>query len=86
MLDAMESNAKGNNNLTIKVISSEYVEEKYYILKKYGKSKRKNLNLFFPFSKLLPWTTSLKVIFSGRVLYFQIGTSVTWPKAAFSKI
>ena len=50
----MESNAKGNNNLTIKVISSEYVEEKYYILKKYGKSKRKNLNLFFPFSKLLP--------------------------------
>ena len=50
----MESNAKGNNNLTIKVISSEYVEEKYYILKKYGKSKIKNLNLFFPFSKLLP--------------------------------
>ena len=72
MLDAMESNAKGNDNFAIKVIRTENVEEKSYIFKKkYGRSKKKNSNLFFPFFKLLSWATSLKVTFSGMVLNFQ---------------
>ena len=41
-----------------------------FLKKKYGRSKKKESNLFFPFSKLLPWVTSLKVTFSGIVLYF----------------
>ena len=31
MVDAMESNAKGNNHFAIKVISTENVEEESYI-------------------------------------------------------
>ena len=34
MLDAMESNAKGNDNFAIKVISTENVDGKTYIFKK----------------------------------------------------
>ena len=30
-----------------------------FLKKKYGRSKKKESNLFFPFSKLLPWSTSL---------------------------
>ena len=33
-LDAMESNAKGNDNFAIKVISAENVDGKTYIFKK----------------------------------------------------
>ena len=52
MLDAMESNAKGNDNFTIKVIARN-------MLKKNVKEvKRKNEAYLF--SKLLTWTTSLK--------------------------
>ena len=51
MLDAMERNAEGNDNFAIKVIST----------RKHGRSKKKKSNLFFPFSKLLPWATSLKL-------------------------
>ena len=40
MLDATESNAKGNNNFATKVISAENVE------KKKGRSKKKESNLF----------------------------------------
>ena len=52
MLDAMESNAKENDNFAIKVISTENVDGKSYI-KKNGRSKKKESNLFFPFSMLL---------------------------------
>ena len=59
MLDAMESNAKGNDNFAIKVISTTNVEGKSYIFKiKYERSKKKESNLFFIFCKLLPWATS----------------------------
>ena len=37
MLDAIESNAKGNDNFAIKVISTENVEGKSYIFKKIWK-------------------------------------------------
>ena len=40
-----------------------------FLKKKYGRSKKKESNLFFPFSYLLPWTISLKATFSGIVLY-----------------
>ena len=69
MLDAMESNAKGNDNFVIKVISTVNVDGKSYIKrKKNGRSKNKESNQFFPFSNLLPWTTSLKVTLSEIVL------------------
>ena len=32
--------------------------------------RRKSQTCLFPFSKLLPWTTSLKVTCSGKVLSF----------------
>ena len=71
MLDAMESNAKGNDNFAIKVISTENVQgENYSFLKKYGRSKKKQSNLFLPFSKLWPGATSLKVTLSGIVSNF----------------
>ena len=55
MLDVMESSAKENDNFAIKVKSTETADGKSYILKKkYGRSKKKESNLFFPFSKLLP--------------------------------
>ena len=70
MLDAIEGNAKGNDSFVIKVISAVNIDGKSYIfLKKYGRNKKKESNLFIPFSNLLPWTTSLKVILSGMVLY-----------------
>ena len=59
MLDAMESNSKGNDNFATKLIRMENVEGKSSSLKKYGRSKKKKSNLFF--SKLLPWATSLKL-------------------------
>ena len=52
MLDAMESNAKENDNFAIKVISTENVDGKSYIKKK--KKMKKESNLFFPFSNLSP--------------------------------
>ena len=74
MLDAMESNANGNDNFSVKVISTENVEGKSSIKKKKKKNReevrRKNQTYLFPFFKLLPWTTSLKVACSGKVLYF----------------
>ena len=69
MLDFMESNTKENDNFAIKVISTENVDGKSYI-KKIERSKKKESNLFFPFSMLLHWATCLKVTFSGIVLYF----------------
>ena len=55
MLDVMESSAKENDNFAIKVKSTETADGKSYIFKKkYGRSKKKESNLFFPFSKLLP--------------------------------
>ena len=73
MLDAMESNANGNDNFSVKVISTENVEGKSSIKKKKKNReevRRKNQTYLFPFFKLLPWTTSLKVACSGKVLYF----------------
>ena len=58
MLNAMESNAKGNDNFAAKMISTENVE------KKCGRSKKKESNL-------LTWVISLKVTFSGKQLYFN---------------
>ena len=71
MLDAMESNAKGNDNFAIKLISTENVEGKSSIKKNNEEEvRRKSQTCLFPFSKLLPWTTSLKVTCSGKVLRF----------------
>ena len=48
MLDAMESNAKGNDNFAIKVINTENVEGKSYIFKKNMEEvRRKNQTYFF---------------------------------------
>ena len=48
MLDAMESNAKGNDNFAIKVISTTNVEGKSYIFKiKYERSKKKESNFLY---------------------------------------
>ena len=64
MLNAMESNAKGNDNFTIKVISKKSVEGKSSTFKKNVEEvRRKNQTNFFPLSKLLPRATSLKFIF-----------------------
>ena len=52
MLDAMESNAKGNDKFATKVIT-ENVE------KNVKEVRRKNQTYFF--SKLLTWATSLKL-------------------------
>ena len=57
MLNAMESNAKGNDNFATKMISTENVGNKF------GRIKKKQSNL-------LTWATSLKVTFSGKLLYF----------------
>ena len=47
MLDSMESSAKGNDNVAIKVNIF-----KSFLKKKIRSSKNKESNLFFPFSKL----------------------------------
>ena len=57
MLNAMESNAKGNDNFATKMISTENAENKF------GRIKKKQSNL-------LTWASSLKVTFSGKLLYF----------------
>ena len=62
MLDAMESNTKGNDNFATKAISTENVG------KNVKEVRIKNQTYFF--SKLLTWTTSLKVTSSGKLLCF----------------
>ena len=47
MLDAMESNAKGNDNFAIKVIRTENVEEKSYIFKKNMEEVRRKIQTYF---------------------------------------
>ena len=48
----MEFNAKENDNFVIKVKSTEIIDGKSYIEKKRnGRRRRKELKLFFPFSK-----------------------------------
>ena len=51
MFDAMESNAKGNDNFAIKVISTENVDGKSYIFLKRNMEevRRKNQTYFFHF-------------------------------------
>ena len=51
MLDAMESNAKRNDNFAIKLISTDNVEGKSYIFffKNMEDVKRKNQTYFFHF-------------------------------------
>ena len=61
ILDAMESNAKGNDNFSIKVISIENIEGKSYIFQINMEEVSKKNQLTFPFSKLLSWATSLKL-------------------------
>ena len=70
MLDAMHSNTKGNDNFAIKVIITENIEGKSFIKKNREEVRRKSQTYLFPFSKLLPWTTRLKVSCSGKVLCF----------------
>ena len=50
ILDAMESNPKGNDNFATKVISTEIV----------GKNVKRKSQTYF-FSKSLTWETSLKL-------------------------
>ena len=57
ILDAMEINAKGNNNFSIKIIRTKIAEGKSYIFtKKYGKSKKKDSNLFFSIFHVIPFS------------------------------
>ena len=65
----MESNSKGKKNFATELISTENVEGKSCSLKKCGRTKKKKSNLFL--FKLLPWPTSLKVTFAGKLLYFS---------------
>ena len=53
MLDAMESNAEGNDNFVTKVIITENVE------KNAKEVRRKNQTFLFP--KLMTWATILKL-------------------------
>ena len=76
MLDAMESNAKGNDNFAIKVIIIENVKGKSSIKKNRKGVRRKSQTYLFPFSKLLLWTTSLKVSCSGKVLFLKFWTLI----------
>ena len=62
ILDAMENNAKENDNFATKVISMENVE------KNVKEVRRKNQTYFF--SKLLTWATNFT--FSGNYLIFKI--------------
>ena len=78
MLYAMESNAKGNNNFAVKVISTENVEGKSCIfLKKYGRSKKNESNFFSHFSsydlhQLVEKLTSLEYYYNFKVLTCDI--------------
>ena len=67
ILDSMESNAKGNDNFPVKVISTENGERRSSIFKKNMEEVRIKYRTYF-FSKLLPWATSLKVTFSAKLL------------------
>ena len=68
MLDAMESNAKGNDNFATTLISTENVGGKSSSLKNEDEVRRKNQTCLS--SKLLPWTASFKVTSAGKLLYF----------------
>ena len=71
VLDAMETNAKGNDNFAIKVISSENVEGKSSIKKKNREEvRRKSQTYLFLFSKLLPCTTSFKIYLPWKSIIF----------------
>ena len=53
----MEINAKGNNNFSIKIKRKKIAEGKSYIFtKKYGKSKKKDSNLFFSIFHVIPFS------------------------------
>ena len=67
MLDAMESNAKGNDNFAAKVINTKTLERNSSLKRKVGEVRRKSqISLI---SKLLLWAISLKVTSSGQLLY-----------------
>ena len=51
MLDAMESNAKRNDDFAIKVTSMENVEEESYVKKNPNEVRRKNQTYFFHFPR-----------------------------------
>ena len=76
MLDAMESNAKGNNNFAIKVIIIENVKGKSSIKKNRKGVRRKSQTYLSPFSKLLLLTTSWKVSCSGKALLLKFWTVI----------
>ena len=67
MLDAMESNAKGNDNFAAKVINTKTLERNSSLKRKVGEVRRKSqISLI---SKLLLWAISFKVTSSGQLLY-----------------
>ena len=67
MLEAMESNAKGNDNFAAKVINTKTLERNSSLKRKVGEVRRKSqISLI---SKLLLWAISLKVTSSGQLLY-----------------
>ena len=47
MLDAMESNAKKNDNFAMKVLSTDNVDGKLYLKKNKEEVRRKNQTYFF---------------------------------------
>ena len=69
MLDAMESNAKGNDDFATKVISTENTEGKIFSLNKNVEEVRRNNQTYFFFKSSL-WATSLKVTSSEKLLMF----------------
>ena len=65
----MKSNTKGNDNFATKMISTENLKGKNSSLKKWQKKQEERVKISF-FPKLLPWTTSVTVTPSGKLLYF----------------
>ena len=67
MLNAMESNAQGNDNFSAKVISTKTVKRNSSLKRKVGEVRRKSqISLI---SKLLLWAIRLKATSSGKLLY-----------------
>ena len=63
MLDAMESNAKGNDNFAIKLISTENIERKRSIKKNKEEVRGKSQTCLFPFSKFKSYLLWKSIMF-----------------------
>ena len=71
ILDAMDSNAKGNDNFifAIKLISTKDLQGKSSSFKRSVEEVRRK-NQTYIFSKVLPWPTSVKVTLSEKLIIF----------------